>query len=381
MSTTTEQPSVTPILDLLQPLPMPDTERVNGRFAFPFLAVVAAIVLTGNLPSQSIPLGFLLINFLTIGIHEFGHLIAGWSVGLRFKGVRIDPFRIRVDSGKWKFKIMPKLFWGFTFMSLDRIRHVRRRLIICVAGGPAASILCGVAAAFAGEVGLARQYDSPWPTLLEFLGVWSFVIGCLGLLPYRVRSYASDGMLLRALLFWKPEATQVIASYALSTHNGGSLFPPDYFRRWFRLASVRTKLQDENYCENWLAYEGTQDYEIATQALERCLAASARMDDDQRDKLIVEAAVFTAWRRQDAVKAEVWLKRLQFPDRLHSLWQTRLRIALLCARKQFERAKEELNGGLSLIREAPDTGQRQRAEVEWIAWGEQINQRMSVEVV
>ncbi len=380
MNTTIEQTSATPILDLLQPLPMPDTERVNGRFALPFLAVVAAIVLTGNLPSLSIPLGFLLINFLTIGIHEFGHLIAGWSVSLRFKGVRIDPFRIRVDSGKWKFKIRPKLFWGFALMSLDRVRHVRRRLIICIAGGPAASILCGAAAAFAGEVSLARQYDSPWPTFLEFLGVWSFVIGCLGLFPYRVRGYASDGMLLRALLFWKPEATQLIASYALSAHKDKSLFPPDYFRRWFRLASVRTKLQDGNYSENWLAYEGTREHEVAAQFLERCLADSAQMDDDQRDKLIVEASVFTAWRRHDGVKAEAWLKRIQVPDRLHPLWQARVKIALLCAGKQFEKANAELNGALSLIREAPDSGQRQRFEAEWIAWGEQIRQRTPVEV-
>jgi len=377
MNTTTEQPPATPIL---QPLPMPDTERVNGRFATPFLMVVGAIAMTENLSALSIPFGFLLINFLTIAIHEFGHLIAGWCVGLRFKGVRIDPFRIRIDSGQWKFRIRPKVFWGFAFMSLDRVRRVRRRLVAHVAGGPAASILCGVVAAFVGEIGIARQYDSPWPTFLEFLGVWSFIIGCMGLIPYRVRGFASDGMLLRALLCWKPEATQIIASYALSTLKGDNLLPPDCFRRWFRLSGARTKIQGENYYENWLGYENSQDDVTAAQFLERCLADSARMDDDQRDKLIAEAAVFTAWRRHNAAKAEVWCKRVQSLDRLHPLWQTRVRIALLCAYNQFEKAKEELSGGLSLIREASGTGQRQRAEAEWIAWGEQIQQRASVEV-
>jgi hypothetical protein len=367
MNTRTEQPSATPILDLLQPLPKPDAERTNGRFAFPFLTVVGVIVLTGNLPSLGIP-------------HEFGHLIAGWSMGLRFKGVRIDPFRIRVDSGKWKFRIRPRLFWGFAFMSLDKVRHVRRRLIVYVAGGPAANVLCGVVAAFVGEIGIARQYDSPWPTFLEFLGVWSFIIGCMGLIPYRVRGFASDGMLLRALLSWKPEATQIIATYALSTLKGDRLFPPDYFRRWFRLAGARTKIQDENYYENWLGYESAPDDEMAAQFLERCLADSARMDDDHRDMLIVEAAVFTAWRRHNAAKAEIWLRRVQSLDRLHPLWQTRVRIALFCTHNQFEKAKEELSGGLLLIREAPGTGQRQRAEAEWIAWGEQIQQRTLVEV-
>jgi hypothetical protein len=379
MSTTTEQPSATPILDLLQPLPELGLEPVNVRFAFPFLTLVAAVVLTGNLSFLPVLFGFLFVNFLTTVIHEVGHLLAGWSVGLRFTGVRIDPFQIRLDSGRWKFKLRPRLSRGFAFMSLDRYCRIRRRLIIFVFGGPIASIVVGAVAVLAGEIGLAR-YDSPWPAFLDLFGVWSFIFGCLGLFSYRAGAYASDGMLLRALLFWKPEATQLIASYALSALKSKDLFPPSYVRRWFRLAGARTKLQGENHYENWLAYESAQDHEIAAQFLEGCLTESAIMDEDQRDKLIVEAAVFTAWRRRDAAKAEVWFKRIQSLDRLHPLWRTRLRIALLCAHKQFENAKEELTGGLTLIREAPDTSQRQRAEEEWIGWGKQINQRMPVEV-
>ena len=377
--TTTEPPSVTPILDLLQPLPDPDTERVNGRFASPFLTFVALIVLTGNLAFLAVPFGFVLINFTTILIHELGHLTGGWCVGLRFKAVRIDPFRIRVDSGRWKFKIRPRLFWGFALMSLDRVRRVRHRLIVFVAGGPLASIVCGVAAVLAGEMGLAR-YDSPWPTFLEFLGVWSAFIGCVSLFPYRRHGYSSDGMLLRALLFGKPEASQIIASYALSTLKDKSLFPPDYVRRWFQLASVHTKLQNDNYYENWLAYENAQGQEIAAQSLERCLADSARMDDDQRDKLIAEAAVFTAWRRDDFVKAEVWVKRIKSAGRLHPFWRTRAKIAVLCAQRQFEDAKAELDRALALIRDEPDGVERRRFEAEWIAWGEQIQQRIPVEI-
>ncbi len=379
MTTTPEQPSATPILDLLQPLPDPDKERINGRFAFPFVTAVAAIVLTENLSFLMVPFGFLLINFLTITIHELGHLVAGWCVGLRFKGVRIDPFRLRIDSGKWKFKVRPRLFWGFAFMSLDRVRRVRPRLIIFTIGGPAASILSGMAALIAGEIGLAR-YDSPWPTFLEFLGAWSLVIGCVSLVPFRVRAFANDAMLLRGLLFWRPEAVQMVASYALSIPDGDGLFPPDYFRRWFRLASTSTRLTSENYYANWLAFENASHKEVAAQYLERCLVGSAQMDDEQRDKLIVEAAVFTGSRRDDAAKAEVWFKRIKFPDRLHPVWRARVRIALLCAHKQFENANTELDRALSMIREAPDGAQRRRLEAAWVTWRQEIQQRALVEV-
>jgi hypothetical protein len=379
MKTSTQQPSVTPILDLLQPLPEADTERVNGRFAFPFLAAVTAVVLTGNLSFLPVLFSFIFVNFFAIAIHEFGHLIAGWCVGLRFRGVRIDPFRVRVDSGRWRFKVRPRLSWGFAFMSLDRVRRVRARLIIFTAGGPAASILYGIAAVVVGEICLAR-YNSSWPGFLDFLGAWSLVIGLAGLVPFRVRSFANDAMLLRALLFSKPEATQLIASYALSTLKGNSLFSPDYARRWFRIASTETRLQMDNYFANWLGYEAAEDLEKAGQFLERCLADSSRMNDDQRDALIVEATVFTAWRRGDAAKAQVWFKRMKSLDRLHPVWRARVRIALLCAQKKFEAASQELDGALSLIREAPDGAQRQRLEAAWVRWRQDIQQRIPVEV-
>lgn len=358
---------------------MPDTERVNGRFAFPFLAAVAAIVFTQNLAFLVVPFGFLLIIFLTIVIHEMGHLIAGLCVGLRFKGIRIGPFALRIDSGRWKFQVIPRIFWGFTLVTLDRVRRVRRRLIVCIAGGPLASIVVGLAAVFAGEIGLAR-YDSPWLTFLEFLGAWSTFIGFLGLFPFRAGGYANDGMLIRALLFRKAEAVKLIVSYALSSTKNTGFFPPDYFLRWFRLASVHTKLDDKNYYSDWLAYHAAQDQEVAAGFLEGCLKECAPMDDDQREQLIAEATFFTAWRRNDAAKAEIWLKRIRSLDHLHPLWQTKVRIALLCAHQQFGSAKMELDRAFSLIREAPDGAQRQRFEAEWINWGQQIEQRIPVEV-
>jgi hypothetical protein len=122
------------------------------------------------------------------------------------------------------------------------------------------------------EKSVSRYYDSPWPTFLGFFGAWSFFIGCISLIPFKVRGQGNDGMLLRALLFLKPEGAQLIASYALSTLKSGAFSQPDYFRRWFRLAATPTKLQDNNYYANWLAYEGAQDQETAAVFLERCLA-------------------------------------------------------------------------------------------------------------
>lgn len=372
------QSSVTPILDLLQPLPEPDVERTNGRFALPFLASTAAIVLTGNYSFLVIPFGFLLVNFLATAVHELGHLLAGWSVGLCFKGVRIDPFRLRIDSGKWKFKVRPRLFWGFVMMTLDRVRCVRRRLIIVTAGGPVASLFCGVAAIFAGEVIMARS-DSAWGTFLDFFGAWSLLIGCLSLFPFQARGFANDSMLLRGLLFRKAEARQMVVAYALSSVARTGPFLPDYAARWFRMAAISTELPGQNYYADWLAYETEQDPDLAAQHLERCLAQSARMDDDARDMLIAEASVFTAWRRGDLEKAETWFMRVKSRDHLHPIWQARVDIARLCARKRIAEASAELRRALALVRMEPSSAQRQRVETAWVAWSQEIQQTRGCE--
>jgi hypothetical protein len=91
MGATAKTTSPTPILDLLRPLPKPDQERATGRFAFPFLTFTAWIAIAGDPYFIALPLGLLLIVFLTTLVHELGHLIAGWCVELRFKGVRVDP--------------------------------------------------------------------------------------------------------------------------------------------------------------------------------------------------------------------------------------------------------------------------------------------------
>ena len=379
MTVAAVEKSSTPILDLLRPLPMPDQERATGRFALPFLTFVAMIVITGDHYFLALPFGFLAINCLTILIHEFGHLVAGWCVGLRFKGIHADPFRLRIDSGRWKFRIRPRLFRGFALMSLDKVCRVRRRLIVFVAGGSLASIGCGIAAIVAGEKGLAGHVSSGRPAFLDCLGVWSLFIGCLALFRSR-EGYVSDGVILRALLFSKIEGTQLVASYALSTIRDDWLLPPDYVRRWFRLASLPTRMQTGKYFADWLAYESEGDPTVAAQWLEHCLAGSAQMDQDKRDNLIAEAVFFLAYRRRDPAKAEIWLKRLVFPERLNALTKIRSEVALSCSHEQMDHALKGIDRGLELIRQSDDSAERRRFESSWTSWRQEISDRVPVTV-
>jgi len=73
--------------------------------AAPFLGAVAFIVMTENYPSLVVPFGMVLIAFLSIVVHELGHLVAGWSVGLRFDGVTMRPFVIKRSRSGWSFRL------------------------------------------------------------------------------------------------------------------------------------------------------------------------------------------------------------------------------------------------------------------------------------
>ncbi len=371
MTTQPASISATPILDLLKPLPKPDSERISGRFAVPFLAFVALIVLTGNISFLMVPFGLILIGFLATLVHELGHIIAGWTVGLRFEGVTVGPFVAGLERGRWELKLRPRSRGGLTFMGLDRVRRVRRRLIVLVAGGPASSLILGGAALYGGEFARAR-YDSPWPTFFKFFGVFSLFIGFLALLPIRSGRYAGDGMLLRALLFSKSDATHMIASHALASVKKNGLFPPDYFRRWWKMASSETPVQYTRFYADWLAYESAKDCQEAAKCLERCLADSAILDPEGRCNLMAEATVFNGYQREDSAKTEGWSKRVQCAGHVGPLDKVRVEVAVFYAHGQFDQALTALDRGLSMITSAPSSKARSDCENAWMAWREQI---------
>src|SRR5260370_12660416 len=123
-----EPTSAATIRDLQEPLPKPDAERITGRFVLPFLTSIALIIFTGNLSFLMVLLGFVLIGFLTTLIHEFGHLIAGWCVGLHFEGVTIGPFVLRYKNRNWEFRLRRRFHGVLPYIVLTFFPQVSQLL-------------------------------------------------------------------------------------------------------------------------------------------------------------------------------------------------------------------------------------------------------------
>jgi len=371
------QESATPFLDLLQPLPKPYDRRVTGYFAMPFLTIVGLIVLTQNYHFLVVPFSFALVGFLTTLVHELGHLLGGWSVGMRFDGIVVGPFALKRHPRGWTFRLTPRLARGLTWMSFPEISRIRNRLLYFGAGGPLASVFCGVGALIGGELARAR-YDSPWPALAEFLGLYSLFIGIISFLPYRAGPYAGDGLLLRALLKSKERSKQLVAGYALGVLSHKNPDGCAWNRRWARTAYSDSPLYT-GYHADWYAYWTASDPGAAAAFLERCLAGSAYLEPEERDQLVAEAVKFSAWDQNNVGKARRWFAFVQRPERLNELTRVRMDAALAFAGGNLDQCLTRWHRGLKLIEESPPGIAAREYEATWRAWRIEMEQRLSRE--
>src|SRR5437660_50488 len=365
--------SSTPILDFERPLPIPDDRRVTGRFALPLLSFVLFICWIDNVAFLIVPLGVLLIGFLSTLVHEAGHVIAGMLVGLQFDGVIVGPFAIRRHYNRWHFRLRPRISSGMTYMSFAEFSRIRRREIAGILGGPLSSLAFGLAALIGGEV-MRSHYDSPWPTFFEFFGIFSFFIGSIAFLPRYSGRYAGDGILLRAFIGNISGGKQIIAGHALGVLYNKNPECPVFHPRWLRLAYAEGSLLPPYY-HNWYAYSVASDPMAASQHLEQCLANSGLLDPHERDALIAEVVLFMAWQRAASVKAQKWFALIRKLDQLPKLAGLRMKAAISSASGDFTSALGYCDAGLYIIEKQGSGPGATEFLKSWRSWRSEIEKR------
>src|SRR5271169_897150 len=368
--------SLTPILDLIEPLPKPADEIITGKFAFPLLTLVAICAIDQNYSFLIVLLGFLPALFLVVAIHECGHLLFGWCAGLRFRGVEIGPLCILRVRKKWSVRLRPRTYSGAAHMILRRIRRIKRQLVICTLGGPVTSYSFALLAFIVGEV--YRPTDTfGWTTFLEFSGFLSLLIAFFSTFPYRTQIGGNDAYILRQLLASKSGSIQMIAAHA--AYFAGSVEPivPAYFERWWKLASAESETFHSRYYAGWQAYRAAKDPAVAAAHLEELLRKSSWHDVQTRNFLVAEAALFTARHRPASGCSSVWLRRIKHLEWLDPLSRIRLDIALAESRQEFAQALAGCDSGLSLIRANLNGPLSIEMESEWVDWKKQIEERVA----
>ncbi len=326
------------------------------------------------------PLTFIAAFILAITIHELGHLVAGWAVGFHFSFVYIGPFSLRLEHGALKIRIrreMPAL--GYAGMHADRVRRLRRRMLIYIAAGPAANLMSVpltmllVNTAFPG-------LGETWPgSLAGQFGVLSLLLGVINLIPFGSRPI-SDGARIAMLLSSRERARRWISSMAIGTQGRNGVRPRYWRKTWLKAASSLRDTSVDEFSGNWSAYVAANDRkdELAASAhLERCLELSSLLRPSVRDIVAQEAAVFSAWFRGNAPLAEKWVSQVKKPKLMQRLLRIRLAVALPCGRHDFDAAIARWQEGAAFIDKLPATVQSERLKESWLEWRSEIEERRS----
>jgi len=149
-----------------------------------------------------------LVLMVLIVLHEAGHLLVGWGLGMKIRGFAAGPFKWQIRDGKWEFRFDPKALLslgGSASMVPPDAEEDRAREAGFILAGPVANILTGMVA-----IGLAIPAAGEPVTrvqgILMLFAVESIAGAIFNLVPFRTNLHYSDGARLYQLFAGGPVA-------------------------------------------------------------------------------------------------------------------------------------------------------------------------------
>jgi hypothetical protein len=145
---------------------------------------------------------FTLILLAITLIHESGHALAAWGVGMKIRAFVIGPFQLHLREGKWGFQF--ELAQTFSANGAIGAVHTNPHQpiwcdLLMIVAGPFANLGTGTLALCAVFL---MEPDSPLQAggLLFLFGIYSFLAWATNLIPFRSGERYSDGAKIYQLL-------------------------------------------------------------------------------------------------------------------------------------------------------------------------------------
>jgi hypothetical protein len=285
--------------------------------------------------------------YITITVHEIGHLALGTLCGFRFLVVTLGPVTVvRGEQGLTVRIQIRQLFAGRTSMVPRRDEQITRRLALLIAGGPTASMATVLVCALL----LTTLPPGAARTLAWFTSVLSAITLIGSLNPGKSRGLASDGRLLRLLLQGGAERERFTnINLTLAAQHRGVRPAAWDGARVNQAASVQDGSNHELAAAGLAYYHALDRGNVAAADgyLHRMLEMHSAGDADFKSALFSEAAYFTALHIGDAAQAREWLERVAAPyrARLSRTW-VRAEAAVLLAEGHAAEAYAAASKGL-----------------------------------
>jgi len=134
---------------------------------------------------------FMLLVMLVLGVHELGHLLGGFSRGMKFLLFIVGPFQWMQTPDGIRFSLVFNLggFAGMAAAMPNPDKQFAPQLKRLMAGGPVASLILAAVGLLAGFF-----LEGKPAVYLCFTGGFSFLIFLLTAIPFRAGGFMSDGM-------------------------------------------------------------------------------------------------------------------------------------------------------------------------------------------
>jgi hypothetical protein len=203
----------------------------------------------------------------------------------------------------------------------------------------------------------------------------------VNLLPLRMGMVYTDGARMLMLRSSLPKARRWISLTAIGNQSQNGVRSRLWKHTWLNAAARVGDNSVDDFTGNWVAYAAANDRKdalVAAAYLEKSLGLVKLLGPSLRDMVALEAAVFSAWFREDATTAEKWFSQINRLKTLPRLLQFRADIALRCARREFPAALSRWQEAYAFIEKLPKTPIKQRLLEGFLEWRNEIEQRQQV---
>ena len=322
-----------------------------------------------------IPL-LILIGFLTILIHELGHVVGGKLARFRFVMLIVGPFKVQQESGKLILGLNKwlQMSGGLALSIPEDTRATAGRLLLYIAGGPVASLLfaliCGFSVYFLHDAGGSVGAGYLVPTLL-FACLFNGGIAIVTLLPLPTSGFDNDGKQLLDILRGGKKANIKLLMHAVSAETIKGIRPRewtgDYLEEVMEL--TRDQRADRNLVvANLMGYYHYLDKSEVGRAGDCIKVLADNILDSPtylQAGLWLEILFFQARYPELQTGIEVSPADISGPFvEKHSL--ARMEAATLYQEEQWSEALEKAEEGIALAKKASMQAGIVEAEVEWL---------------
>lgn len=174
---------------------------------FRFLEKLTFLDLFGGL------LLFYLGIFLAVNIHELGHLIFGKLLGYELLLLRVGPFSLQKENGKFRFSIVKNVGYGGLCAMIPDERSTLREFAVYSLGGIVFNLLSGSLFLY---LGVQEIYSQALQAGLLLTGAGSILLGLINTIPFYSMNQPTDGMMFFSILRNSPMAQRFYKSSLLS---------------------------------------------------------------------------------------------------------------------------------------------------------------------